>query len=135
MADIEWTNTMMKLVNKINIGTYLENRKEAINNFTEPNHNVTNVTEESSSEALKQLSGLGPGEEPIHNVVNVMEESSSEALKQLSCWFLRQKDLISFCIIIVSTYAWTKCDEFENAFKSEAHGEGEVHIAEDVSEK
>ena len=34
-----------------------------------------------------------------------------------------------------NTYSRSKRDEFHDAFKGEAQGEGEVHVAEDVSEK
>ena len=37
--------------------------------------------------------------------------------------------------IIIQTYPGSVGDEFENALKGETHGEGEVHVAEDVGEE
>ena len=31
-----------------------------------------------------------------------------------------------------NTYRWAKSDEFEDAFKSKAHSEGEVHVGKEV---
>ena len=37
--------------------------------------------------------------------------------------------------VMIQTYPGSVGDEFENALKGETHGEGEVHVAQDVSEK
>ena len=44
-------------------------------------------------------------------------------------YFMKKKTDLYFLEV---TFPWTKCDEFEDALKSKAHCEGEVHVGKEV---